>query len=97
VLMAGISGASGLSILMQNLARLRPLGLPWHRLVLGKLAQGLTSMLLCGLQVRIWSHPFAPSRNEVPAFIWAFALAAIALALVGVGITLIPPADAHKQ
>lgn len=95
-LIAFACGFSGLSILMQNASRLKSLGLPVHRLVIGKLAQGLTCALLCAAQLRLM-----PRAQATPAFASVFAsqraavLAALILILVGAGIVFLHRADSH--
>lgn len=95
-LIALLCGFSGVSILAQNLSRLRPLGLPARRLVLGKIAQGLTSALLCALQVRLVPLPAAPALAANSYAQRAMVFAALALALFAFAIARAPKTDAQN-
>ena len=53
VLMGLALGFGGLCVLGQNMARLGPMGVPWHRLLLGKAVQGGLSAVFCGAQLRM--------------------------------------------
>ncbi len=96
VLISGCVGLSGIAILVQNAGRLKPLGLPWHRLALGKAVQAVLSALICGLHLRM-----SPSPASVPALAHTFfaeraaIMATVLLILVGLGIAVFSRADSH--
>ncbi len=95
VLMAFVCGFSGLCVLMQNLSRLRALGLPWGRLVLGKLLHGIASALLCALQLRLLPLPAA--SPDAPPDACPAALAAALLILVVGGIVMLRRRGFHRD
>lgn len=88
VLIAACVGLSGAAILVQNAGKLRPLGLPWHRLALGKAMQSALCALLCGLQLRMSPNP-AAIPALVPAYGAERAAMAAGLLLIAVGFGIV--------
>ena len=68
-ILSAMCGFSGLSIMMQNLARLRLAGLPPLRLVIGKAVQAAVAVLACGVQLRLGA---CPDMGQTGAFDMAF-------------------------
>ena len=93
VLIALSSGMGGLSIFAQNMTHLSKIGIPWRRLAVGKLAQGVLCATCCGLQIR-----FDPGITQTGGalFLWekAAMLSGTALALTLIGLWLFRPRHA---
>lgn len=98
VLIALVCGFGGLSILVQNIARLAPLGLPWHRLALGKALQAGLCALLCGAQLRLLPSPRAMAVSA-PSYMAerAAIVAGLLLIVVGFGIVAFSRTDSHSR